>query len=177
MTRPDDQQSLNALERDIKALQIEFSRYFAGELERPPLKQRDDLHAAVRRLRDMPKASTAQHFRLNSLIARLGTLNELFDRRLRQHQVRAHQPQHPADAVVAGSERGTKAVRRLFLELYKKEQPAASIAGFEKFLEKKVAEIRSRTGCSSVQFRVIDNDGRRTLRAKPLGKASTASSD
>jgi hypothetical protein len=177
MTRPDNQQSLDALERDIRSLQIEFARYFAGDSERPPLKQREDLEAEVRRLRQMPNASTAQRFRFNSLVARLGTLNELHDRRLRQHQARTHQHQRPTDAVVAGSERGTKAVRRLFLELYKEEQPTASISSFERFLEKKVSEIRSRTGCSSVQFRVVDNDGRRTLKAKPLGRTAAASSE
>lgn len=177
MTSPDDQRSLDVLEQEIKLLQIEFARYFAGDLERPPLKQREDLEALMRRARQKPNASTAQRFRLNSLTARLATLTELFDRRLRQHQARALQHQRPSDAVVAGSERGTKAVRRLFLELYKEEQPSASISSFEKFLEKKVSEIRSRTGCSSVQFRVIDNEGRRTLKAKPLGKTSAASSE
>ena len=175
MAQPDEHRHLDDLERDIKRLNIEFSRYFAGDLERPPFEMRDELMARVRQLRLKPKASTAERFRLNTLIARLGTLNELFDRRLRTHRVGTHLITRPTDAVVAGSERGVKAVRRLFLELYKKEKPAATLAGFEKFLEKQVLEIRSRTGCSSVQFRVIENDGRRSLKAKPLGKTTARS--
>lgn len=167
---PEEHSHLDELERDIKRLQIEFSRYFAGDRERPPSELKDELAVRVRKLRLRPNPSTAERFRLNSLTARLGTLNELFDRRLRNHRVRSRPAARPTDAVIAGSERGPKAVRRLFLELYKENDPSASIASFEKFLTKQVKQIRSRTGCSSVQFRVIETDGRRSLKAKPLGK-------
>ena len=172
---PTEYRHLDEFERDIKRLQIEYARYFAGDLDRPPTEIREELTARVRQLRLKPNPSTAERFRLNSLIARLNTLGELFDRRLRNHRGRDHHGARAKDAVVAGSERGTKAVRRLFLELYKEETPAATITSFEKFLEKQVSDIKSRTGCSSVQFRVIENDGRRSLRAKPLGKAQAPS--
>ena len=175
MQNQEEHKHLDKLERDIKRLHIEFSRYFAGDLDRPPMEMRDELTARVRTLRLKPNPSTAERFRLNSLIARLSTIGELFDRRLRNHRARSRQVNKAKDAVVAGSERGTRAVRRLFLELYKEEKPAATIASFEKFLEKQVSEIQSRTGCTSVQFRVIENDGRRSLRAKPLGKIPTQS--
>lgn len=176
MSKADEHKHLDEFERDIKRLQIEFSRYFAGDLDRPPFEMRDELAARVRRLRLKPNPSTAERFRLNALTARLGSLNELFDRRLRNHRASSRQPNRPTDSVVAGSERGSRAVRRLFLELYKEEEPSATISGFEKFLAKQVSEIRSRTGCSSVQFRVIENDGRRSLKAKPLGTTPTARS-
>jgi len=170
MAKLDDHRHLDEFERDIKRLHIEFSRYFAGDLERPPFEMRDELSARVRRLRQRRNPSTVERFRLDALTARLRSLNELFDRRLRKHRARTRQPGRPTDAVVAGSERGMRAVRRLFLELYKEEKPSATVSSFEKFLEKQVSQIRSRTGCSSVQFRVIENNGRRSLKAKPLGK-------
>ena len=164
------QNDLDVLEQDIGHLQVEFARFFAGDRERPPFDLRDDLASYVRRLSATPNPSTAERFRLQSLTARLRTLNELFDRRLRQHQGRNHTRSAPAEGVIAGSERGASAVRRLFLELYKEHKTPASISNFQQFLERKVSEMRSRTGCSSVQFRVLVQDGKRSLRAKPLGR-------
>lgn len=174
MATSENLKHLDQFERAIQRLQIESARYFAGDLDRPPFETRDALLARLRRLRNKPNPSTVERFRLDALAARLNSLNELFERRLRKHAARTRATSRPTDAVVAGSERGTKAVRRLFLELYKEKEPASSIGSFEKFLEKQVSEIRARTGCSSVQFRVIDNDGKRSLKAKPLGKTPTS---
>lgn len=170
------QPQLDRLERDIKGLQIDFTRFFAGDLERPPSAQQDELASRVQRLRADSRTTTVDRFRLNSLAARLGSLNELFDRRMRQHAARRQNHVKLTDAVVAGSERGARAVRQLFHELYKDDSKPASVAGFREFLEKKVNEIRDRTGCTSVQFRVIENDGRRSLRARALGRAAQAKS-
>ncbi len=165
------QPKLDRLERDIKQLQIDFSRFFAGDLERPPTALQDALGTRIQRMRAKPRATTVDRFRLNSLAARLGSLNELFDRKMRRQAARRQNHVKPTDAVVAGSERGARAVRRLFHELYDEEKTPASITSFRDFLEKKVTEIRDRTGCSSVQFRVIENDGQRSLRARALGLA------
>ena len=164
------QQGLDALERDIQQLQIEFSRFFAGDRERPPLELREELGSRLRKVQAAAFLPTGEAFRLSSLTARHGSLNELFDRRMRRHEARAATRARPTDAVIAGSERGSRAVRRLFLELYKEENTPASISTFQQFLERKVSEIKTRTGCSSVQFRVIENEGRRSLKAKPLGR-------
>jgi hypothetical protein len=170
------QPDLDRLERDIKRLQIDFSRFFAGDLDRPPSTLRDELGSRVQRMRAEPRVTTVDRFRLGSLAARLGSLNELFDRKMRQYAARRQHHVKPSDAVVAGSERGARAVRQLFYELYKEDETPASVTGFRDFLEKKVVEIRKRTGCTSVQFRVIENDGRRSLRARALGRASKVES-
>ncbi len=163
-------QNLDALERDIKHLQVEFARFFAGDREKPPLELREQLGLRLRGFQAAPHPSTVDAFRLSSLTARLGSLSQLVDRRMLRHQARSATRARPTDAVIAGSERGSRAVRRLFLELYKQENTPASIATFQQFLERKVSEIRTRTGCSSVQFKVIENEGRRSLKAKPLGR-------
>jgi hypothetical protein len=168
------QPHLDALERDIHQLRVEFLRFFAGDRDRPPFAERDELTARVRQMTAAPKASTIDQFRLGSLTARLRSFNELFERRLRQHGARASTRGPATEGVLAGPERGTKAVRRLFRELYSDDSTSASIPQFQDFLERKVAEIRSRTGCSSVQFRVIEQDGKRTLRAKPLGRGAAS---
>lgn len=164
---------LDALEREIHQLRVEFMRFFAGDRERPPLEERDELTARVRQLMAAPKNSTVEQFRLTSLTSRLRSYNELFERRLRQHQARAATRSAPTEGVLAGPERGSKAVRRLFRELYSDDRTSTTMPQFQDFLERKVAEIRGRTGCSSVQFRVIDQDGKRTLKAKPLGRSGT----
>lgn len=169
------QQELDDLEHDIDRLKIEFARFFAGDRDLPPFDLRDDLAANVRRLSAAQRSSTAERFRLNSLTARLRSFSELFDRRLRQHQRRSQPRSSAADGVIAGSERGTRAVQRLFLELYKEHNAPASMPSFQQFLERKVSELRSRTGCTSVQFRVIVQDGRRSLRARPLGRVKERS--
>jgi hypothetical protein len=168
------QSQLDALERDIHQLRVEFLRFFAGDRERPPLDERDELTARMRNLMAAPKASTVERFRIGSLSNRLRAFNELFERRLRQHQTRTATRAPSTEGVLAGPERGNKAVRRLFRELYSDDDTSATMPQFQGFLERKVSEIRSRTGCSSVQFRVIERDGKRTLKAKPLGRAPGA---
>jgi len=161
---------LNDLERDIRQLQIEFARYFAGDRDRPPLEMREELANRVQFLRSRQGIGTAERYRLTALISRFQSLNELSDRRMRKHSTRIQQRSRPADAVIAGSERGSKAMRRLFLELYSGEKAPANMRNFGEYLERKVTEIRTRTGCSSVQFRVIESNGKRSLKAKPLGR-------
>ncbi|MDH3402256.1 MAG: hypothetical protein OES32_00050 [Acidobacteriota bacterium] len=164
------QRDLDELERDIRRLQIEFSRYFAGDRELAPTDLREEIEQRVRQIRAVPQMKTVERFRLSSLSARLASFNELFDRKMRLHDARRQSRARPTEGVVVGGARGADAVRRLYYELYKREQTPASISGFREFLERKVAEIRGRTGCSSVQFRVIENDGKRTLKAKAIGR-------
>ena len=54
-----------------------------------------------------------------------------------------------------------------YQEPYKQDSHPANMEAFRSFLEKKVTEIQSRTGCSPVQFRVIDSEGKPSLEAKP----------
>jgi hypothetical protein len=166
------QPHLDALEHDIHQLRVEFMRYFAGDRERPPLDERDELTARVRQMTAAPKASTVEQFRLASLTSRLRSYNQLFERRLRRHQARAASGASVSEGVLAGPERGNKAVRRLFRELYSDDDTSTTMPQFQEFLERKVSEIRSRTGCSSVQFRVIEQGGKRALKAKPLGRTA-----
>lgn len=165
---------LDALERDIRRLHIEFTRFFAGDRERPPLELKEELGARIRKLRTEPRPSTVEQFRLSSLTARLSSQSELSERRMRQHRTHANRERQPTDGVVAGSERGSGAIRRLYQELYKQDSRPANMDAFQSFLEKKVTEIQSRTGCSSVQFRVIDIEGKRSLKAKPIGRLGKA---
>ncbi len=166
-----NQSAFDSLAQDIRRLQVEYARFLGGERDQPPQALRDELAARIANLRSAPKQATADRFRLSTLAAQLTSYNELFDRRVRNQQARVLAERKPIEAVVAGSERGSNAVRRLYSELFKNaEGHNTSMEGFREFLDTKVTEIRKRTGCSSVQFRVIETDGRRSLKAKPVGR-------
>ncbi len=164
------QQALDRLAADIQKFQILYSRYLAGDLPQPPTDFRDELHARISNLRSAPRQSTAGKFRLQSLTARFASYNELFERKAGHRRARVQAERRPGEAVVFGSHRGGDAVRCLYTELYKESGDRTSMSGFRGFLEKKVTEIRERTGCSSVQFRVVEQDGKRSLKAKPIGR-------
>jgi hypothetical protein len=40
---------------------------------------------------------------------------------------------------------------------------------FRGYLQKQMTQIRDKTGCDAVQFRVVNEDGKVKLKAKPVG--------
>ncbi len=173
---PATNRALDRLEREIRQLQIEQSRFLAGDIDQPPRALREELETRIANLRSSPQRSTAERFRLSSLAAKLRSYNELFDRRSRDQRNRHQIRSKPVESVVAGRERGGRAVRRLYSELYEgSDDETTTLGGFRQFLDTKVEEIRGRTGCSSVQFRVISQDGKKTLKARPIGRGADRS--
>lgn len=175
------QASIERLDRDITQLKIDFERFFNGSLPTPPEEERELVRQQIRKLRSLPLQALVDRFRLNTLEARFNTLNELFNRRIREREEGvAGAPQRsaaptprrydPYKGIVVGEAPQPEAIQALYRELYDDDAPGAR-SNFEKFqtyLLGQMTAIRERSGCNEVSFRVASEGGKVKLKAKPV---------
>jgi len=178
------QASIERLDRDIKQLKIDFERFFNGGLPTPPEEFRNDVRLQIRRLRAEPIQALVDRFRLNTLEARFNTLNELFNRRLREHEEGTVAPPtrvvpptprryDPYQGVVVGEAPPAEVVQALYRELYDDDTPSgqSNFKKFHTYLLGQMAVLRERSGCDEVKLRVVTEGGEVKLKAKPIRRA------
>jgi hypothetical protein len=160
---------------------VAYRRYFAGDLPLPPEETRRDVEQTLRRLRNLNMRRAADRFRYSALEAQFNSYAEMYSRRVRAREegkvpTRPHHApdpgaqRHDVEAGVAiGPTPASEAVEALFSGL-RSRNPATTmdLDAFRSYLVKQVAQIREKTGCASVQFRLVDEDGKVKLKAKPL---------
>lgn len=174
------QETLDRLDELVRKLKIDFDRFFIGSLPTPPENLRFKAFAEVRKLRSAHHKSAAIRFKVNSLEAKLNSLSELFNRRLREmdagtayqrrQAVLAEAAAHdPYSGVVIRTDSDPTAIEALYSELYGKEGRSAKtdLESFKGFLDSQAKTIRDKTGCTDVVFRVTSKAGKLQLKAKP----------
>lgn len=168
--------AIEQLERDLRQLHVDFNRYFAGGLELPPELFRDEIAQRLRRLRAQGVQGAADRFRLNAVTDRFNTLNELFNRRLREEQEtpsRTMTEEEPLPDVRLGvlvdGRPSTAALRALYEALYSgRAEPRSGFPGFRDQLLDQVQSLRVRTGCRHVKLRVAAGEEKPLLKAQPI---------
>jgi hypothetical protein len=165
----------------IRVLRIDFERFFNGALAVPPHAQRDRIQATLRHLRDQPLLTFADRFRLLQLEARFNSYSELYNRRLRDREEGGGSGRvapstasrfDPEEGVVVDGQARPEAVEALYQALSRGgEGPRFDLESFRVYLDRQTAEIRSKTGCRQVRFRLVEEGGRTKLKARPI-KAS-----
>ena len=166
-------EQLSRLDEEIRQMKIEFDRFFNGALPIPPEELRTKVQGQLRRLRKRRLPYLVDRFRLNGLEARFNSLNELFNRRIREHELGEISAASRAEAYagVVFGERGTREQAQiLYEELYGAggRSKKTDFGTFYQFLERKASKIRKLTGCPQVQFRITESEGRLALKAKPM---------
>jgi hypothetical protein len=76
-------EDLDALERSIRQIQIEWDKFFGGIEKKPPNDMKMRLEALVRRHANAEIRNNTERFRYQTLTARYNTLNELWSKKLR----------------------------------------------------------------------------------------------
>jgi hypothetical protein len=168
----------------VEQFRVDSERFHNGALPIPP----EDLRAKIQReLREL-RAAGAQRgatdqFRLGSFEARFNSLSELFGRRLREkeegrgaiptRQPAAEAPRHDArSGIVFDGEPDAVAVEALWSGLVASAGGATiELETFRGYIVRQLGEIRGKTGVAAVQFRVVSEEGKLKLKAKPLGSA------
>lgn len=194
------------LERHFAELKVLYDNYFSGLERREPLRQREALVGALRRLETsgMP-GSTQVQFRFNNLRARLSTFEQQWNRIARKieegsykrDKLRAEQILKPT-AGKAGVDAGQSApaaapplgqasasgsaspnglpssdkLRALHAQ-YAAGRAASNetVVSYESMvssLQKQVPLIIEKYKCKSVEFRVVQKDGKTSLKAFPV---------
>lgn len=175
--QPGISRQLDQLQRAIERFRIDAQRFFAGDLGVPPEPLRDEIQARLRELRASNLKAAADSFRLNSLEARFHSHLDLFGRRLREAEEgasarRAAEETKPdaEQGVTLGERSEPGAVEALYKGLYlgSKKSPKMDLERFRSYLGQQVETIRNKTGCNDIQFRVVDDEGKLKLKARPV---------
>ena len=172
------------LDRRIQQLKVEYNRFFAGDLPQPPVALRDEIEAEMRRLRAMNMRRSVDGFRFGAIEAKLNSYSEMYARRLRaaeEGKVAPRRPSHPAMKPVHDVDLGvvlnprleSDAVEALFKGLVERNRkaPTMDLDTFRNYLQRQITQISDKTGCAAVQFRVVTEEGKVKLKAKPVGAA------
>lgn len=178
------EQTLERLEKDIKRLRVDFRRFFAGDLELPPAELRFAIERRLRRLRADSNLRYVESFRLTQLEARYNSYKGLFTRRLKRLEERGQRSASPAtpatriaggydadSGVVIGRSADAEAIESLYSALHEEGGeggPPMHLDTFRTYIDKQTRRIRDRTGCADVRYRVVQDDGKTKLKAKPV---------
>lgn len=175
------EQAIDKLERDLRTLRLEFERFFAGATRVPPEDLQVRLSKDLRGLRNSNITSTADNFRLAALEAQFNAYNELNGRRLREreegrsqtgefHLVVPRPAYDAASGITLGERPDSAALEALFAGLYRASAQAGKVdlESFRNYIQGQIANIRQKTGCAEVQFRVAVEDGKPRLKARPI---------
>lgn len=181
-------QQLDALEHDLRGMRIEFERFFGGGIDVAPEQLVLDLAVRIRDLRSQTHGAV-EAFRLGSLEAQFNSYREMFQRRLRNRELgiaearRSQQPVaaaaapepavlDPRQGVVVRDRVPSAVAEALHRELCQGNSRLGKVdsATLLGFLERQASNLRARTGCTSVRFRVVHEDGELRLKARPVGE-------
>jgi hypothetical protein len=189
-------EDLDQLATSIRQLQARWDMYFSGVEKRPP----NEAHARVEKvIREYDRSvirNNADRFRLQGLVSRFNTLNELWQKRLRAREEGRAFGLHGRQAAVApappprpepeapprpggsggefrvgDAERDGAAVRALYDRFVEERQrtgegAAPAYESFRELIGKQTAKILGAKGARAVDFRLDTKDGRVALKAK-----------
>jgi hypothetical protein len=173
---------LDRLEQDLNTLRIDFERFFNGDLDVPPEQFRESSRGQIASLAQATK-SPVDSFRFSALEARFHSWSELFNRRLRNRElqhgttrrpIRTSAPD-PSQGIELGDRIDAARVAPLYRRLYEDETKVGmDIDAFASYLARQQQMIRERTGCDRVSFRIVEEDGKKKLKAKPVREVTNA---
>ena len=182
MTAPatEIEEAIDNLDWRIRRLKIEYDRFFNGALDRPPDQFRQSINGDIQALRTVHIKDFSLRFRLTNLEARFNTYCVLFHRRIqemeegtlfeRRSTSAPREVFDPLGGIVIDETPARGAVQALFDEVYANDNDRsdANFTRFHTYLLQQVTNIRQKTGCMSVKFRVESKDGKTKLKAKPV---------
>ncbi len=184
-------EDLDALEHNIQALKTAYDMYFQGFEKRPPDKLREDTERMVRHFATIQVPNTGLRYRANSLVQRMTSYRQMWDRILRQieegtykrdiyranlKQKYASTPAGQRDEIIEDAEvfedssQKWGGVFEQYVKARQSTQEGAKGITYDKLhslLEKQAEQIKQKYGAKDVQFRVVVENGKTRLKATP----------
>ena len=191
-------EDLEALEKAIRQLQIEWEKFFGGVERKPPVDLRTRVENMLRKYDFGDIRNNTERFRFMNLTARYNTFNELWNKRLRAIEdgrpiglhgraalvAMAAAPMIPVreapdppvrsgEIRVGSPENDTVAVQALFARFVEARQEVGEkgnvkFESFQKLIAQQATRILAEKGASAVDFRLETKDGKVSLKAKPV---------
>lgn len=183
-------EDLKEWEEGLERLRAAYEQYFLGVEKRPPTDVHAKLGRAIRVGAEEFTSNAGLRFRVQGLKARLITFEQYWSRTLREIEngtYRRHRFQQAIRAKAeTSSEPAAKPRATAHVELGNEDRPFAGVideyrriqresgqnpvdaAKLAETLRKQEAQLREKMGAKSVEFRVVIEDGKPKLKAKPI---------
>jgi hypothetical protein len=176
---------IERLETGIRQLKVQYDRFFAGVLQKPPVEMRTELERLIKRWSNAPLRSHAERFHFNALAARYNSLSELWSRTLkgmeegdRPHPAPGDRPEPDGEHLIErchvhdvnGERDSLKVLHSRFLAARRKAGCDGGTVGFESFLRgisSQADRLRKSSGCEEVELRLVLREGKVLLIARP----------
>jgi hypothetical protein len=177
---------LQLLDVKLKMLKNEYEQYFMGTRRREPFLLRGEVQKMVAYYANVPIRNTGYRFKFNNLRARFFAFRRHWDRILREieegryerhiFQAKLHERERAGrgrssrpDA--SGEETKPEEVFESYLSA--REACGQSTTGITRkkldaLMEKQSAQLRAKSGCREVKFRVVVKDGKAKLKVSPV---------
>lgn len=172
------------LESGIRQLKIQYDMFFAGSIPKQPQELRAEIERIIRRYTVNPIQKYAPRFHFNALVSRFNSLSELWAKTLRTLE----EGDRPAPAVADRAGNAERIIARCtvkepseerahlrllhasLLEARKKSGENGGKLSFDSFVRTVSAQalkLQEKTGCAKVELRVIIQDRKIVVKARP----------
>ena len=165
------------LEIKLQKLKVEYDQYFGGVIKIPPFKLQEEIKRIIRMQSGKPISNTSLQFKYNSLVGRYTSYNNLWTRQMRQLEdgtLRRGQKMGLGNAKAAEKPLTEETPAE---KLYKEYVAAAgksssksdtvTVKGLQAMIQKQTAAIQSKYKCSSVEYKVVTENGKPKIKAVP----------
>lgn len=165
---------LDDFEKGIMLLKREYEIFFAGASKRPPTESRNRLQNSSKYLQSLQGISSAQRFRYNSLLSRLSTYSELWNKQMRlkeEGKLAQHAPVRHKEQPRPKQEQPYENVFKEYLNARERtgeRSPNLNYEGFSDLLKKQKEALLHKFQCKDVQFYVSVENGRTKLKARTV---------
>jgi hypothetical protein len=180
------EEDLQFLELKLKALKRDYEQYFTGNRPREPAYDRSEVQKMLAQYGSTPIKNTALRFKYNTINARFQAFKRQWDTTLRQidqgtyrrHVFRAKLHEQDRADDTATRSRAAAAPPEAGGDLFDAYRKAAASCGqdvaklsrekLDRVIRQQEEQIRAKTGCRRVDFRVVVQDGKVKLKAAPV---------
>lgn len=167
---------LDLIAQDMRALEILYERYFAGDEKREPLKKREALYKKLRRFANRRIIQTDLRYRYESLSARFFTYATHWDRILRLmdegRYVRHLKRSNLAAPQAVPAKKRIDDTEQIYQELLTAHQqcslnePPPDRDKFTAFLSRQRTALESKYAGQKLEFRVVTENGKPKIKVK-----------
>lgn len=196
------EQDIPQLETLLRQLEKEYDQFLCGLLRREPAATENAVQTIIRAYASRPIQNPSLGFKYTSLVARYNSYKTVWSRRQREkeegraggpggarivtsNRQEAKRPAHtaanPAEYLTADPMHEPRNLEQFF-ETYRqmREKCGESTAklradSFQKALAEKVDKIKREQGCEAVLIRVVNDQGRTRIIAKPFRRRAARS--